>query len=95
MEVSGRIATVRNTGTRPGREVVQVYLTRPESAVDRPELWPAGFAAVEAGPGETAVELPDTAFRHWSDGWRIEPGAYVVTAGRSSVDRPLEAAVTV
>ena len=29
---------VRNTGTRPGREVVQVYASRPDSAVERPTL---------------------------------------------------------
>lgn len=33
---------VRNTGSRPGREVVQVYLARPQSTVERPARW---FAA--------------------------------------------------
>jgi beta-glucosidase len=34
---------VRNTGTRPGREVVQVYASRPDSSVERPVKWLAGF----------------------------------------------------
>ena len=33
---------VRNTGARPGREIVQVYASRPDSAVERPASgWPA------------------------------------------------------
>ena len=39
---------VRNTGTRLGREVVQVYASRPDSAVVRPRRWLVGFAAVGA-----------------------------------------------
>ena len=42
---------VRNTGARRGREVVQVYASRPDSAVERPVKWLAGFAVVDAGPG--------------------------------------------
>lgn len=42
---------VRNTGARAGREVVQVYLARPASALDRPARWLAGYTAVRARPG--------------------------------------------
>jgi beta-glucosidase len=41
---------VRNTGTRTGREVVQVYASRPDSAVERPTRWLAGFATATASP---------------------------------------------
>ncbi|MGH3151743.1 MAG: beta-glucosidase family protein, partial [Streptosporangiaceae bacterium] len=44
---------VRNTGARRGREVVQVYASRPGSSVSRPVKWLGGFAAVDADPGET------------------------------------------
>jgi beta-glucosidase len=83
---------VRNTGDRPGKEVVQAYLARPDSAIDRPAVWLAGFAVVRAGPGETVtaeIPLPVRAFQHWDEGWRIEPGAFELTAGRSVADRPL------
>jgi beta-glucosidase len=44
--------TVRNSGSRPGREVVQLYASRPDSAVERPPRWLVGCAAVEAAAGE-------------------------------------------
>ncbi|MEU0051962.1 glycoside hydrolase family 3 C-terminal domain-containing protein [Streptomyces sp. NPDC006309] len=92
---------VRNTGPRPGREVVQVYLARPDSAVERPERWFAGYAAVRAEPGGTAtaeVVVPARALRHWSqaDGvWRTETGTYRLMAGRSAGDLRGETPLTV
>lgn len=83
---------VRNTGERPGREVVQVYLARTESTVERPVRWFAGYAAVhaEAGASATAVvEVSPHALRHWSEAdeaWRTEPGTYRITVGRSAGD---------
>ena len=89
---------LRNTGPRFGREVVQAYLTRPESAVARPRLWLAGFAVVQAGPGEethVSLELPARAFAHWAgpDGWRIEGGEFTLLVGPSAIDHPLRAAI--
>ncbi|MFJ7150136.1 glycoside hydrolase family 3 C-terminal domain-containing protein [Streptomyces sp. NPDC100445] len=86
---------VRNTGARPGREVVQVYLARPGASVEYPERWFAGYAAVHARPGETAtarVHVPARVLRHWDEGaggWRTEPGPCRVLAGRSAGDLPL------
>lgn len=88
---------VRNTGARPGKHVVQVYLSRAESTVERPARWLAGFAVVEAAPGETAtvtVPLRPRAFEHWDGGWRTEPGTFTVHAGASVADLPLRADVT-
>jgi beta-glucosidase len=84
---------VRNTGPRRGREVVQVYASRPGSAVERPAKWLAGFAAVDADPGETVevgILLPARVFQHWSDGgWVLEPGAFTLSVGPSSASLPL------
>jgi beta-glucosidase len=89
---------VRNTGSRPGREVVQVYASRPDSAVERPVRWLAGFAAVDADPGETVnvgILLPERAFQHWADGgWTLEAGTFGLAAGSSSASLPLTASVT-
>jgi beta-glucosidase len=89
---------VRNAGSRPGREVVQVYASRPDSAVERPVKWLAGFAAVDADPGETVtvgILLPERAFQHWADGgWTLEAGTFTLAAGSSSASLPLTAVVT-
>ena len=83
---------VRNTGARRGREVVQVYASLPDSAVERPPRWLVGFAAVEADPGEEAsaeVRVPARSLAHWDVGshaWTVEPGTFRLSAGRSSRD---------
>ena len=90
---------VRNTGARRGREVVQVYASRPDSAVERPVKWLAGFAAVDADPGETVnvgILIPERAFQHWSEkDWTVEPGSFALSAGPSSASLPLTGSVTV
>ena len=70
---------LRNAGARRGREVVQVYASRPDSAVERPPRWLAGFAVVEADPGEQVavdVTIEPRALAHWDGGWTVEPGAF-------------------
>jgi beta-glucosidase len=91
---------VRNGRFRRGREVVQVYLSRPDTAVERPELWLAGFARVEAEPGEEAwvdVTLAPRVLEHWDDarGWAVEPGTFDVHAGSSEADLPLDGSLVV
>jgi beta-glucosidase len=90
---------VRNTGARPGREVVQVYLSREETCVERPVRWLAGYAAVNAAPGETvraAVVVGPRAVSHWANGdWRVEQGTFDVLVGRNVGDVPLRGSVTI
>jgi beta-glucosidase len=92
---------VRNAGPRTGREVVQVYIAPTADTADRPERWLAGFASVEADPGETAeavIELPERAFQVWDEragSWRTVPGTYTVEAGRSIADRAVSVPVDV
>ncbi len=85
---------LRNTGPRDGREVAQVYLSRPGSAVHRPVRWLAGFASVEVPAGQTVpvpIALPRRAFEHWQSGWALEPGSFTVQAGPNVADLPLRA----
>ena len=83
---------LRNTGTRRGREVVQVYLSRPDSAIERPLRWLAGHAGPTANPGEKTVAeivVPRRAFAHWdvtAQDWIVEPGGFELHVGRSVVD---------
>ncbi len=89
--------TVRlcNTGTRAGREVVQVYLVPETPLPDRPTRWLAGFASVAAEAGETVevvVEVPERAVQGWEDGaWRTLTGTYVVEVGHDYGDTRLTA----
>ncbi|AVT40808.1 glycoside hydrolase family 3 C-terminal domain-containing protein [Plantactinospora sp. BB1] len=84
------VVTVRNTGRRPGREVVQVYVGPEAAEPDRPVRWLAGFAAAEAAPGAAAtvrVPLPARIFQVWErDGWQTRPGRYRVEAAHSIAD---------
>ncbi|MCK8677001.1 glycoside hydrolase family 3 protein [Streptomyces lichenis] len=91
---AARVGVV-NTGERPGRETVQLYLEpvgAAREAVERPLRWLAGFAVVEAGPGESAevrVPLPERAFEAWDEErgvWITVPGPYRLHAGRSLAD---------
>jgi beta-glucosidase len=89
--------TVRNSGSRSGREVVQLYASRPDSAVQRAPLWLVGCATVQAAAGETVeavITIGDRNFRHWDSSahaWTTEPGTYQLLAGRSVADLPLSA----
>jgi beta-glucosidase len=86
---------VRNTGTRAGREVVQVYLTTGADGYDDGGPRLAGYAAVRAEPGERAVAeiaVAARAFQQWSapDGrWAARPGPYTLHAGPSAARQPL------
>ncbi|APU40158.1 beta-glucosidase family protein [Streptomyces sp. TN58] len=99
LEAAGDTVRVRltNTGTRPGREVVQVYLAPVRDTAERPASWLAGFASVAAGPGEsveTEIALPARAFEIWDEevrGWRRVGGAYEVRASHAHGDTRLTA----
>ncbi|HSU00217.1 MAG TPA: glycoside hydrolase family 3 C-terminal domain-containing protein [Geodermatophilus sp.] len=86
---------LRNTGSRRGREVVQVYAARPDGAVERPVRWLAGFAVGEADPAEevaVTVELPERTYQHWDEAahrWATEAGAFRLHVGPSSGVLPL------
>jgi beta-glucosidase len=91
---------LRNSGGRPGREVVQVYLARPDSSVERPVRWLGGHAAVAAGPGEEVdveIAVPRRRFAHWdvaAGGWTLEQGRFEIHVGSSVADLPLSTSVS-
>ncbi|NUR04029.1 MAG: glycosyl hydrolase [Streptomyces sp.] len=103
VEVDGTTATirVRNSGERAGREVVQLYLAPAEPGPDRPARRLAGFAGVEAAPGETAeavIEIPRRAFEAWDEetnSWSCVKGSYEIQVSRSITDRRLTATINV
>jgi beta-xylosidase len=91
--------TVRNTGSRPGTEVVQLYLSDPVAQVVRPLRWLAGFARVPLDPGQSRrvtfrLHADRTAF-HGRAGHRIvEPGEIRVAIGGASDQLPLQGSFT-
>lgn len=92
------VVTLRNTGDRAGREVVQIYAGPSTPDPDRPRRWLAGFATAVAAPGEAVtvrVSLPDRAFQVWDGGWQKIGGDYLIEAAHSVADRRLSAALTI
>ncbi|GGT62124.1 beta-glucosidase [Streptomyces lateritius] len=99
LEATSQRAAVRltNTGARTGREVVQIYLAPASDPVERPARWLAGFASVEAGPGESVeveIPLPRRTFEIWDEernSWSFVPGTYEVRAAHALDDTRLTA----
>jgi len=91
--------TVRNSGRRPGREVVQLYLEGPDKDPMRPARVLAAFASVsaEGGARMTArLTVPARLFQRFDEStraWVPVPGTYTLHAGRSSRDIRLNASV--
>ncbi|MHB8589619.1 MAG: beta-glucosidase family protein [Candidatus Dormibacteraceae bacterium] len=93
------VVTVRNSGTRAGREVVQVYLESPDDDPRRPLRVLAGFGTVDAEPGTSAdvrLTVQGRAFARFDEArrdWTWYPGTYTLRAGRSSRDLRLSCQV--
>ena len=90
--------TLTNSGHRAGKQVVQLYASRVETAVDRPVRWLVGFDSVIVEAGCT-VEVPvwirPRAFAHFDHAWRWEPGEFTVWAGTSLHDATVSTTVRV
>lgn len=89
-----------NTGARPGKEVVQVYLHDRVSSVARPSRMLVGFAAVRLGPGRSRtvrITVPAMRFAVWDRAMRrvVEPGEFDVLVGASTIDVRLTGSFTV
>ena len=91
--------TVRNSGRRAGREVVQVYLEGPDDDPSRPIRVLAAFTTLEARPGglfEARLTVPARSFARFDERlreWVWQPGTYTIHAGRSSRDLRLSTQV--
>ncbi|MCQ2430345.1 MAG: glycoside hydrolase family 3 C-terminal domain-containing protein [Clostridia bacterium] len=85
--------TVTNTGSRAGREIVQFYVSKPETSQEQPVRELCGFAKTALlQPGEsgtvTVTVLPEALETYITDGsrWIIDKGSYTFSVGASSVD---------
>ena len=91
--------TVRNTGTRAGHEIVQLYLSDPVAQVARPVHWLAGFARVPLEPGQARqvvfrLHADRTAFHGRAGDRIVEPGEIAVAVGGASDCLPLRGSLT-
>ncbi|MDQ6420187.1 glycoside hydrolase family 3 C-terminal domain-containing protein [Paenibacillus sp. LHD-117] len=92
---------VRNTGARPGKEIVQLYVRDIVSTVIRPEKELKGFSKVDLQPGEekeVIFELDKRSFAFYDvklKDWRVETGKFAILIARSSVDIVLSDMITV
>ncbi len=93
--------TVRNTGARPGSEVVQLYLGDDAASLPRPPRELKAFAKVRLSPGEARTvrfllrERDFSFFDPDHGGWRCEAGGFTIAVGSSSRDLRLRARVRI
>jgi beta-glucosidase len=93
--------TVKNTGKRPGDEVVQLYVQHLGSKVERPQLELKGFRRVriEAGAEQkVAFDLKPRDLAYWDAAahvWRVEKEPVRVLAGGSSDNLPVQSSVEI
>lgn len=91
---------VKNTGTREGADVAQVYVGDTHSKVPRPAKELKGFVKVSLRSGESkrvSVMLNRRALSFYdvnAKGWRAEPGDFDVLVGRSSEQIELRGKLT-
>jgi beta-glucosidase len=81
---------VKNTGSRSGDEVVQLYIHDPVATISQPVRRLRGFQRVTLAPGQTKtvsfkLNRRDVGFFDNSGRFVVEPGTIDVYAGDSSV----------
>ena len=92
---------VTNTSSRPGEEVVQMYLKYPNSAVSRPIKQLRGFKRTAIAAGATAtvtMTLPYQDVAYWDStqaSWVAENGSVQILVGGSSADTDLKVSKTI
>jgi len=85
-------ATVENTGSRAGAEVVQLYVRDLHSSLSRPDKELKGFRKIMLNPGEKKIvtfELEKDALSFYDPekrAWVAEPGEFEFLLGSSSRD---------
>jgi beta-glucosidase len=80
---------VKNTGSREGAEIVEMYIRDDYSSVTRPVKELKGFKKINLKPGEKqtvtfAINAESLAFYNAGMEWVVEPGDFTIMAGPSS-----------
>lgn len=101
IKVDGNTVTfdVTNSGAVDGAETSQLYVSKAQSDIFRPEEELKGFAKTFLKAGETknvTITLDDKAYRYFNvvtNKWEVEGGDYEIRIGASSEDIRLTATV--
>src|SRR5450432_864026 len=86
--------TVKNTGSRAGDEIAQVYAALPTAAGEPPKRL-VGWSKVHLAAGESTNVTVSvdrrflSIYNETSDAWDLVPGSYSIMVGGSSQDLPL------
>jgi beta-glucosidase len=89
---------VKNTGSRAGVEIAQVYASLPASAGEPPQRL-VGWSRVALNPSESRLVTVTvdskylSVFDEQANGWKLVPGTYTVRVGSSSRNLALTAEV--
>ena len=81
---------VENTGDMEGKEVVQVYISKSDSQIERAAQELKGFKKVQVSAGGTekvSIEIPVKELAYYNideKSWSVEPGTYTLKIGNSS-----------
>jgi len=90
---------VKNTGSRPGAEIAQVYAALPAETGEPPKRL-VGWSKVKLQAGESKEVTVNidaeylSIFDEASESWKMVPGVYSFMAGGSSQDLPLVQKIT-
>jgi beta-glucosidase len=91
--------TLKNTGSRAGTEIAEVYAALPATANEPPKRL-VGWARIALNPGESKqIAVPVdrdrlTIFHVAHHDWTLAPGQYTILVGGSSRDLPLSGPLT-
>jgi beta-glucosidase len=84
---------IENTGDYDGKEIVQVYLSKINSEIDRPKNELKAFLKtpnlVKGESTRLQFSIPVSNLAYWSEdenGWKVESGNYLLKVGASSRD---------
>ena len=88
------LVDVKNTGSREGAEVVQLYIRDCISSVTRPVKELKGFRKIVLKPGESstvAIDITPDLLKFWNIDMEyvVEPGDFEIMIGTSSRDEDL------
>ena len=84
---------IKNTGTIPGKEIIQFYIKKMNSKIDRPSQELKAFTKTKLIEPEAmervSVKIPIKELSYWDEkknDWALEKGSYNIKVGASSRD---------